>query len=239
MGDKIFKVLLVEDSEECQLLVKKSLSKSKVEITSAFTIAEAHRYIDSLVSSSIDLVLLDLALPDGDGLELLKHLHTHEFLSSAPIFLLTSNEDLSSKITAFGFGAEDYLVKPVNPLELKARVEMRLRKTTLNKKNLEMVQKGRLTLDLSVMKASIRMGTHDQTLELTAKEYKILSFLIQNEGTVFSRSELVKNIWGNKIHVLDRTVDSHVCGLRKKLMEYSGCVESVPGAGYRFVLTKA
>lgn len=234
----MFKVLLVEDSEECQLLVKKALSKSDVEILPALKLQTAMDLVKNAANDTIHLILLDLMLPDGDGIQLLNVLQTHEHLHEVPIFLLTSKEELTSKVTAFSLGAEDYLVKPVDPIELKARVEMRLRKTQQKKKSLEVLKKGDLSLNLSLMKATVIKGEQEEVLDLTSKEFKILSFLAQNEGQVYSRSQLVKKIWGDSVHVLDRTVDSHVCGLRRKLSEHAEYIESIPGAGYRFNFKK-
>jgi DNA-binding response OmpR family regulator len=96
------------------------------------------------------------------------------------------------------------------------------------------MRKGELVLKPSLLKAHIRENSQETPVELTAKEFKILYFLAKSEGQVFSRDELVKAVWGDSVHVLSRTVDSHVYGLRKKLRTLAHYIEAVPGVGYRF-----
>ena len=142
---------------------------------------------------------------------------------------------MDSKVTAFNLGADDYLVKPISGVELRARVEMRLKKST----HLQTVQnklvKGNLILDVALLRASVQEGDQTKTVPLTAKEFKILTVLAQNERQVYSRQNLVKHVWGDSIHIQERTVDSHIFGLRKKLGLYGDYIECIPHAGYRFV----
>lgn len=231
-------VLLVEDSEECQLVVRRALSSDALKVTCCSRLADAKRILSRSDQNKIDLILLDLAMPDGDGLGLLDEIQSQGTLQDTPVFLLTSSEDLTLKVTAFAMGAEDYLVKPFNPIELRARVEMRLKKST-SKKRRELLRKGDLLLRPSLMQTSVLRDGTEKPLDLTSKEFKILAFLATNEGRVYSRSELVKCVWGPTVHVLDRTVDSHICGLRKKLDDLAHYVECIPNAGYRFLVKQS
>lgn len=229
----MFNILLVEDSDTCRLVATRALNSNEVEITSTSTVTDA---LSLLRKKTFDMFLLDLVLPDGDGLDILNVLQTNESLKSKPVLLLTQKEDLASKVSAFSLGADDYLIKPVNPIELRARVEMHLRKLSSNRKELETLKKGALTINIPMMKVSLAKNGLDESIELTSKEFKILTYLAQNEGKVFTRAELVKAIWGEGTHVVDRTVDSHVCGLRKKIEPFSEYVESIPGSGYRLLV---
>lgn len=122
------KLLLIEDSEEGQLVVKSSLSQSGISITSALTFQQAKQYIDQASFGEFDIILLDLVLPDGDGMGLFEQIIQNPNLRNTPVVMLTGKDDIFNKIQAFELGLEEYLVKPVNPLELKTRVEDLLKK---------------------------------------------------------------------------------------------------------------
>ncbi|MBC7465631.1 MAG: response regulator transcription factor [Bdellovibrio sp.] len=230
------KVLLVEDSEEFQVVVKHALADSDVNLS----IAGSYEELQSLIVASgaeFDLAILDLVLPDSDGFEVLKKLRLAGMKVDTPVFFLTSQNEVSAKVTAFNLGADDYLVKPISPIELRARVEMRLRKgkAVFN----EVITKGDLVIDLVVLRACRLVNQQQIDLSLTSKEFKIVTFLVQNENRIFSRAELVEAVWGVGVHVQDRTVDSHVHGLRKKMGPMFNYVECIYGEGYKFALPTA
>ena len=221
-------ILVIEDSEDCQLVINYALKPAGLTVVSATSASQAQKLF---TQHKFDMALVDIGLPDGDGLSLVKQLKADQKNKNLPVFFLTGKEDIDSKLKAFEIGADDYLVKPVNPQELRARVEMRLKKSrALN----EVALYGKLELNLPLLRARNLDGGKDETIDLTGKEFKILSFLASGEGQVFSRGELVEAIWGKSVHVLDRTVDSHVCAIRRKLGELASYVESIPGEGYRF-----
>jgi DNA-binding response OmpR family regulator len=225
------RILLVEDSESSLKVVESALSDSGVELTVARTVAEAK----SATSNGADfqMILLDISLPDGEGLELMREWKEDPRFRRTPVLLLTGKEDVEVKVSAFALGADDYIVKPVVPRELKARVEARLRKQPAGP--LEVLRRGRLALNFPLMKVLVKDDEGAETpIELTSKEFRLLATLAQHEGQVFSRSELVKAIWGNDMHVVNRTVDSHICGARRKLGPAGDYIESVTGEGYRF-----
>jgi DNA-binding response OmpR family regulator len=227
------KVLLVEDAEEYQLIVSRALANADIDLSIATSLAEAHQIAKDF-GSQIDLAILDLVLPDGDGLAVLEDLRIYGF--NSPVFFLSSEAKLDAKLTAFNLGADDYIVKPINPLELRARVEMRLKKK--NSRLPETIVRGELTIEPMLLRGSRLVNNRPADLQLTAKEFKILTFLLQNEGQVFSRSQVVEAVWGSGVHVLDRTVDSHIHGLRKKMGPISPYIECIPSAGYRFSTPK-
>ena len=225
------KILLVEDSPECQIVVKHSLESSQNELSITNDRQETQALLKKR-GALFDMVILDLMLPDGDGFEVLKDLKSAGLPDETPIFFLTSRDELESKVFAFNLGADDYLVKPISPIELKARVEMRLKKN--HSLLSDTIVKGDLILEMKSIRASRLVNQQPVDLSLTAKEFKLLSFLVQNENQVFSRSKLVEAGWGPNIHILDRTVDSHICGLRKKMGPLAFYIESEPGSGYKF-----
>lgn len=222
--------LVIEDSELCRTVVSKTLEKCSMTVTAATTFAEASRRVES---GSYDLVFLDLVLPDGDGLNLLSALENNPANRDAQVFILSTKEDLATKVLAFNLGVDDYLVKPVNPVELKARVEMRLRKIDAKRRENEKIRLGRLTIHLPQMMVFRSENGSDECLPLTTKEFKILSYLALNRGRIFSRADLMKAIWGESTHVIERTIDSHICALRRKLGDDAFHIDCVSGAGYR------
>lgn len=224
-----YRILLVEDSDSSIKVVESALSDLGADLTVARTIDEARR---ATVGKPYDLILLDLLLPDGQGLSLLETWRTTADLRNVPVLLLTGREDVELKVNAFALGAEDYIVKPVNPRELQARVTARLRK--LASKPSDVLRRGRLSLHFTLMKALVLENGTETPVELTSKEFRLVATLAQNEGQIFSRTQLVRAIWGDDMHVVNRTVDSHICGARRKLGAAGDYIESVTGAGYRF-----
>lgn len=201
-------VLLVEDSEEYQLIVSRALSNADIEIVIARTYKEVGQVLAQVSVDKIDLAILDLVLPDGDGFQVLEDLRRAGMQRETPVFFLSSQTELDSKVTAFNLGADDYIVKPINPLELRARVEMRLKKSKAV--IFDVITRGELQLELSLFRGSRIVNGVMKDMLLTAKEFKILAFLVQNETKVFSRAQVVESVWGTGLHVLDRTVDSHI-----------------------------
>lgn len=225
------KVLLVEDSEESRLVVSRALANSDIELF----VADSKNSLTSLIkthSANFDLAVIDIVLPDGTGFEVFEILLANGMSKDAPVFFLTSSSELESKLTAFNLGADDYLVKPISPIELRARIETKLKKT--KQTNSDIIAKGNLRVELSVLKAYVVREAQKTEIQLTATEFKILAFLMQNENTTFSQGELIQSIWGKDVHIIAKTVVSHVYGLRKKLGSESSYIENIPHVGYRF-----
>lgn len=228
----MYKVLLVEDVIDSQMLVRESLSQKQAQIFAVQAVADALGMIAD-PNMVFDLIVMDPVLKDGSSFQLLERLSADKGHPDIPVVLLTDKSDLNLKLTAFELGAADFIHKSTDSLEIRARLEAQLRKS----KHLErkgFLRKGPLTLEIPLMRAVLSTSSGAEPLALTTKEFKILCFLAQNEGQIFGRSELMSAIWGKTVHVLDRTVDSHICGLRKKLGPAGQFVECVPGKGYRF-----
>lgn len=228
------RVLAVEDDIICQSLIACALEGQGIQLSMATTLSEAKNLLNG--SLPYDLVLLDLVLPDGEGITFLEFMQKTEQFRLIPVVLFTVKSDLDTKLAAFGLGADDYLTKPINPLELRARVDLRIRKCELRRREMDLLTLGGLAINLPLMQAYQIVNSTQVPIDLTSKEFKILTILGKNTGRIFSRSELIRLVWGTKTHVVERTVDSHVCGLRKKLGSYSHYVENVIGEGYRLVV---
>jgi DNA-binding response OmpR family regulator len=229
----MYRILLVEDSVPTQHAVQAILPSSEFNLSIADTLLAATQ-ATAASKGAFDLILLDLSLPDGDGMQLLRE--WGDRLRDVPVLLLTGTEDVETKVAAFNLGAEDYMVKPISPLELKARIELRLRKAGERRAPTDTIQRGRLTLNLPMMRAVVNEDGHDTMVEFTAKEFRLVAIMAQNEGRTFTRPELVKEVWGKDMHVVNRTVDSHICGARRKLRSCGDYIQSITGSGYRFVV---
>ncbi|MEO5969833.1 MAG: response regulator transcription factor [Bdellovibrionia bacterium] len=224
-------LLIVEDSEETTLILKKSLGGKDSELTFAAT---AEKALALLAARDFSLVLLDVSLPDQDGFQVFTEMRGSERLRNVPVIFLSANSQDTTKVAAFSMGAEDYVVKPFSPIELRARVEAKLRKATIQNQETQALLKGDLRLDSSTQRA-YSLGDGVRTLiRFTPREFKLLFQLAKNEELALSREQLLNAVWGNSSEVFDRAVDTHISSIRKKLGSLAIYIESVPGLGYRF-----
>ena len=223
----IVKILSIEDSAEFQILIQASLGKV-YQVEKAASLAEARAKIEA---HDFSLILLDVGLPDGDGFVFCTELKNNPRVANLPVVFLTGKTDTMHKVMAFNLGAEDYLVKPFDPLELKARVDVRLKR--LQGGSPQKVLPG-LKIDFHRSLVEIESERGWEALELTSTEYKILTFLVQNQGAILSRNQIIDHVWGNKVFILDRNVDSHISALRKKMHPHAAYIRAVHGLGYKF-----
>lgn len=220
------RILLVEDMPEFQKLVKRTLDHCAV--TVAGTVKEA---LGQIGKNDFDLILLDISLPQDSGYTLLSELRGAKMLDRIPVICLTSKSEIADKLTAFSLGAQDYLVKPFDPLELRARVDTKMRLNT----NLTpaCIRAGGLEIDFATHRV-FDLDQKRQEVKLTRTEFKLLCALANAHERVLSRDQLLVAVWGEDARVNDRAVDVHLCGLRKKLAYKGPFIQSVPGVGYRF-----
>ena len=223
------KILVVDDAEEIVVAVRNALIPLGVGIDTAYTVTQG---LIKIIENQYDLVIIDIVLPDGDGFDFFLKLRTTPYGQKVPVIFLTAKEDVASKVSAFSSGADDYIVKPFHLLELRARVESRLKKYMERNLESDQITAGPLMLEVSSQRILLR-GKSDY-VSLTPREFKILLLLVKSPEQIFSREFILNKIWGSDVYVTDRTVDAHVCYLRKKLEKFSGYIESVPGEGYRF-----
>ena len=227
-------MLLVEDSPEFQFLVKKSLGE-RYNVTCVSLASEA---LINVKQKEFDLILLDVGLPDGDGFQLCGKIRSESKRVDVPILFLTGRSSIPDKIQGFELGADDYIVKPFDPLELRARVDARFRQPRASVKELEeTVQKGSIKLDVPYQRAFLIAGrVPEKDLRLTPIEFKLLFFFMRNEGLIVTRQQLLAVVWGEGVHVIDRIIDRHVCSLRQKMEDHATYIATVPREGYRFQL---
>lgn len=229
------KVLLVEDAPDFQLIVKRALMASQCELVIAGSADEARKLF---AQAAFDLVLLDVNLPDSDGFTFCEELRQTAQTRDVPVIFLTGRCDLQDKVTAFNVGADDYLVKPFDLIEFKARVEAKLARIRRGKSSEGKLVRGSIVIDLASHRVMLDANPTSRNLHLTPIEFKLLHQLARAPERVYTRDQLLTLVWGQDVHVTDRTVDKHVSTLRQKLGAYSWQVDSVPGVGYRFLLTR-
>ncbi|MBO9668585.1 MAG: response regulator transcription factor [Bdellovibrio sp.] len=226
------RVLLVEDARDIQLVVRNALDPfCTLDTVSTIKAADA-----VLHQESYSLLLLDITLPDGDGFEYCQKLRNQNKFSDLPIIFLTGKTELESKVYGFEVGADDYITKPFEPEELKARVLGKLRRS----KSVEssFMSKG-FKIDYHLQKAFMVGDAGKETaLPLTPIEFKLLGHFLKNEGKVFSRQELLDLFWADSAHVSKHTVDTHISSLRKKMGEKGGHLRSIFKQGYSFSVPK-
>jgi DNA-binding response OmpR family regulator len=229
-------LLLIEDSQEIYTLVSQALGNI-CHIDWVKSVQDART---ALKNETYQLILLDVGLPDGSGFDFCTELHSQNKLLETPVFFLTAKAELSEKVLGFSAGADDYIVKPFAPLELRARVEGRLRKMEMLKD-----QSGHYKwkeLEIDTQRQKVWVFNEDRTkdpVDLTALEFKLLALFAKQPEAVISRDDILNEIWGEDVHVYSRSVDTHVSKLRKKLGPQSDLIESVHGTGYKFCPTPA
>lgn len=220
------KVLIVEDEIKLAQLLSDYLQHAEFQ---THIISDGSLVMDWLQENKVELILLDIMLPGKDGISLCKEIREK---SNIPIILQSARIDEIDRLLGLELGADDYICKPYSPKEVVARVKAVLRRSSYENQN---DLKNILQLDESRLKITFKQ----QTLELTSVEFQLLKILYDHPGQIFSRERLIQNIYQDHRVVSDRTVDSHIKKLRKKLHQLSSEYEfiySVYGAGYKFEL---
>ena len=190
---------------------------------------------EKLKSKKFDLILLDLMLPDGSGLDLCKKIKSKSETETIPIIILTAKDDEVDKVVGFELGADDYVTKPFSVRELILRVKAILKRSDTKTK--EVVEVERQFGDLKIDVDSHEVHVDSQLIELTALEFRLLKELVDKRGRVQSRDQLLSEVWGYNAEVTTRTVDTHIKRLREKLGSMGKYVQTIRGVGYKFSRT--
>jgi len=222
-------ILVIDDSLEVQKLVCSILPQHRC--LTAGSLAEAKILIKA---ESFDLILLDVNLPDGDGFQFFVQLPSITSTSRPAVIFLTVKSDISDKVLGLNLGAEDYITKPFDILEFKARVESKLKKRDLDASDSHQVRKEGLRIDLLTKKLFLENSRDQSSCELTPIELRLLSYFMNNQDHVLGREKLLETVWGSEVHVLDRAVDNQIKMLRKRLDGSHYQIRTVYGYGYVF-----
>ncbi|HMP98950.1 MAG TPA: response regulator transcription factor [Cyclobacteriaceae bacterium] len=219
------KVLVVDDEEAILELLKYNLEKSGYEVKTA---SDGARAVEIAKKFHPELVLLDIMMPKMDGVETCRQLRDIPELHNTYIVFLTARSEEYSEVAAFDMGADDYITKPIKPRALMSRISALFRRETKKKPGSSQINLGNLVID----RTSYTIKLKNKEITLPKKEFELLYFLAQNPNKVFSRDDLLQNIWGSDVYVLARTVDVHIRKVREKIGD--DFITTVKGVGYKF-----
>ena len=225
------KILIIEDEPDIRKTLEYNLSREGFDVVCASSLSEGKNYINT---NQFSLILLDLMLPDGSGLDLCRELKTDSDKKLTPIIILTAKDDEVDKVVGFELGADDYVTKPFSVRELILRVKAVLKRGNAKSENLEVQRQfGDLVIDVD----SHEVFVDNESITLTALEFKLLRQLVDRRGRVQSRDQLLSDVWGYSADVTTRTVDTHIKRLREKLGAMGKYVQTIRGVGYKFSRT--
>jgi two-component system, OmpR family, alkaline phosphatase synthesis response regulator PhoP len=223
------KILLVDDEADILEFLKYNLELENFEVMVSPNGKDALKKI----SQNPDLIVLDIMMPEMDGFELYQKIKSEKHSQDIPIIFLTAKSGETDEIKGLNLGASDYIQKPISPKKLVARIKSNLRKSVQvesKSKKVENVKIGPIEID--VEKFSVKIDNANKFFP--RKEFQLLYFLASNPGKVMKRETLLKEIWGNDVYVIDRTIDVHIRKVREKLGKHSEIIETIKGVGYRF-----
>ena len=221
------KILIVEDEPSLRELIQCSLEKERYVVETAGDFNSALRKIEDY---DYDCILLDIMLPEEDGIQILQKLRQRKDTKKLPVIMLTAKGSEYDKVMGLESGADDYVSKPFGMMELLARVKALLRRT----EDLRPAQESRYVIgDLTVNRKRHEVFVKGEAVTLTKKEFDMLCYLLENKGMVLTRDQLLNQIWGYDFDGENRTVDVHIRTLRQKLGDCGTYIETIRGIGYK------
>lgn len=224
------KILIVEDEPGLVKLLEYNLGRQSYQTCVCMDGVKVMRLMDQEIP---DLVLLDWMLPNVSGVDLCRKIRRHVRFKNVPVIMLTARGDESDKVKGLSIGADDYMTKPFSIPELLARIQALFRRTKTFPKQKPLTA-GILKMDLSTK----QVFKNGQTVELGPTEFRLLQVLMEKPGHVFSREDLLQQVWAGDIHVQDRTVDVHIRRLRKALSDNGDLIRTVRSSGYSVNIDK-
>jgi len=225
------RILIIEDEPDIRKTLEYNISREGYKVVSVSSLSEGKEQINS---SDFSLILLDLMLPDGSGLDLCREIKSDKDKSLTPIIILTAKDDEVDKVVGFELGADDYVTKPFSVRELILRIKAILKRGESKKETLEVQRQfGELTMDID----SHEVFVNSEQIILTALEFRLLRQLVDRRGRVQSRDQLLSDVWGYSAEVTTRTVDTHIKRLREKLGTMGKYIQTIRGVGYKFSRT--
>ncbi|MDR0645987.1 MAG: response regulator transcription factor [Elusimicrobiota bacterium] len=219
-------IAIIDDEEDLRLAIKKGLAREGYKVKD---FSHADDLFKFAKSASPDLFILDIMLPDIDGLAICRRIRSTPKLSQIPIIFLSAKSEEIDKVLGLELGADDYMTKPFSLKELAARIKARLRKTEESGK----IPAGRQN-ELMLNDESFEVFADGKKIPLTLTEFKILQLLYSKPEKVFSRDKILDHVWGEEKEVFDRTIDVHIKNLREKIGKYGKNIKNVRSIGYRY-----
>jgi len=223
------KVLFIEDTPECQVILQNLLKDYKL-----ICCTDLDQAKQALSQGPFAAMILDIELPDGDGLRFLAEC-PEALKKNTAIFIISSKTALANKAMAFTYGADDFISKPFDPIELKMRVDAKIKKLQEQQNHLENFKIEDLVVNVAEQRLYLESGDKSSHINFTSLEFRIFTFLSKHRDKVISRDEIINHIWGGKIYVTDRTVDAHIAHIRKKISPSRVKIETVFGSGYKLI----
>ncbi len=220
------KILIVEDDEDIMEMIAYNLEKEGYKTTRVYNGEDA---VNSVKNEQPAMIILDLMIPKIEGLEVCKIVRNNSNTSLIPIIMLTARSQETDKITGLELGADDYVTKPFSPKELIARIKAVLRRSKSRNTDTT-INAGDIVIDIVKYKVTV----NGALINLTATDFKLLEYLARRCGEVLSREAILNDVFGYTSAIYDRTVDTHIKTLRKKLGNARGAIETIRGIGYRF-----
>lgn len=227
-SDLNYKILVVDDEEVILDLLEYNLEKEGYIVKTA---SDGIKAIEIAEEFQPDLILLDIMMPIMDGVETCRKIRTISSLSKVLVLFLTARSEEYSEIAAFDVGADDYITKPIKPRVLMSRISAVLRRKTVADPEPEIIK----IRDLAIDKNSYTVKKGEIEFNLPKKEFELLYFLAMHPHKVYGREELLNNIWGRDVYVVERTVDVHIRKVREKIGD--DYITTIKGVGYKFVET--
>ena len=225
------RILIVEDEPDIRSTLEYNLHRDNFQTESVGNLLDAEKILST---SNISLILLDLMLPDGSGLDLCRKLKADQSTNSIPIIILTAKDDEVDKVVGFELGADDYVTKPFSVRELILRIKAILKRKVQKPEVTEVEREfGELRIDSD----SHEVFVNDEEVPLTALEFRLLKQLVDRRGRVQTRDQLLSDVWGYSADITTRTVDTHIKRLREKLGPIGKYVQTIRGVGYKFTRT--
>ena len=220
----MIKILVVEDERAISDLIRMNLEDAGYACTCVY---DGMAAADQIETQTFDLVLLDIMLPDEDGLEIVRKLRAIPDTKKVPVMMVTAKTTEIDKVKGLDIGADDYITKPFGVMELISRVKALLRRS-MNTEEEKFLSAG----DIFLVGGKHMVYVNDEPCELTFKEYELLKLLIQNQGIVMSRDVIMERIWGINFEGESRTLDVHIKTLRQKLKSAGALIKTVRNVGY-------
>lgn len=219
-------IFVVEDEKPIQELLQYNLEKEGFKVSSS---ANGEEALETIKEKVPDLILLDWMLPDLSGIKICRYLKQDKTVKNIPVIMLTAKGEEEDKIKGFNTGAEDYMTKPFSFPELLVRIKSLLKRVKPN-----IVSDEAVYLDLKIDRVSMKVSRKEKEINLGPKEYKLLNFLIKQPKRVYSRDQLLEQVWGDDINVESRTVDVHITRLRQAINidGVKPLIRTVRSAGY-------
>ena len=224
-------ILVIEDEPDIRKNLEYNLAREGFKVSAVGSLSDAN---EALKNNVFSLILLDLMLPDGSGLDLCKKIKGNPETESIPIIILTAKDDEVDRVVGCELGADDYVTKPFSVRELILRVKAILKRGI---KKSDVVEVERQFGDLKIDVDSHEVHVDSSLIELTALEFRLLRELVDKRGRVQSRDQLLSEVWGYNSEVTTRTVDTHIKRLREKLGSMGKYVQTIRGVGYKFSRT--